>query len=227
MIMVIQNGAAVLAVATATRVFRRIGLDRVVAVFAPVAAAALFLIPAASRLPPLIVLAGYGMVFGYCTTVWAIGSASLQQIFVPPGQIGRVIALSASIGLVVIPVGAVAGGVLANVWGVEPTMLLAAFVALAGTLAVAARPGIRAAEIHQAGVPCRCAANPRQRSPRAGSLPERTHPLQPSAGQPEDMGRRLAQRSSGRVRFRPGSLPAGGLRGSARRGRRRAGRPSS
>jgi predicted MFS family arabinose efflux permease len=139
-IMVIQNGAAILAVTTATRVARRIGLERIVPVFAPIAGASLFLIPAASLLPPLAALAAYGLVFGYCTTVWTIGSASLQQILVPPGQIGRVAALSSSIGLVVIPVGAATGGVLANAWGIEPTLLLAAATTLSGAMAVAVGP---------------------------------------------------------------------------------------
>jgi predicted MFS family arabinose efflux permease len=72
--------------------------------------------------------------------VWTIGSASLQQILVPPGQIGRVAALSSSIGLVVIPVGAATGGVLANAWGIEPTLLLAAATTLSGAMAVAVGP---------------------------------------------------------------------------------------
>ena len=142
MILVVQNGAAVLAAVTAARVARRIGLERVVPLFAPVAAAALFLIPAASLLSPLsplLTLSVYAVIFGYCTTVWTIGSASLQQVIVPPSQIGRVAALSGSVSLVVIPVGAVAGGLLANTLGLRPTLLLAAFAALAGTLAVAGR----------------------------------------------------------------------------------------
>jgi predicted MFS family arabinose efflux permease len=139
-VLVVQNAAALLAVATATRVSRRIGLERVVPVFAPAAAAALLLIPAASWLAPLAVLGCYGAIFGYCTTVWAIGSVSLEQLLVPPGQIGRVIALSRVVSLVVIPAGALGGGALADLWGTRPTLLAAALAALAGTLTVAGRP---------------------------------------------------------------------------------------
>lgn len=139
-VLVVQNAAALLAVATATRVSRRIGLERVVPVFAPAAAAALLFIPAASWLAPLAVLGCYGAIFGYCTTVWAIGSVSLEQLLVPPGQIGRVIALSRAVSLVVIPAGALGGGALADLWGTRPTLLAAALAALAGTLTVAGRP---------------------------------------------------------------------------------------
>jgi predicted MFS family arabinose efflux permease len=133
--LVVQNSFAVVAVLTASPVTRRIGLYRLVPIFAPVTAAALFLIPAAALLPPLIALAAYSMLFGYCTTLWSIGSASLQQTLVPPGQIGRVTALSRTVGLAAIPIGAMIGGIAAERWGIVRTQLFFALVALACTTA--------------------------------------------------------------------------------------------
>jgi predicted MFS family arabinose efflux permease len=141
--LMVQNGAAVLAVASADRVSRRIGLRRVVPVFAPAAAASLLLIPAASVLPPLATLVVYGAIFGYCATLWSVGSAALQQILIPPRQLGRVVALSRTAGLVAIPVGAALGGLVAQGWGVVQSLVVFALVALACTTAAAHGAGWR------------------------------------------------------------------------------------
>jgi hypothetical protein len=131
------SAAAVTGVATAPRLIRRIGLARVVPTFAPIAAAALLLIPAAALTSPVPVLVGYEVVFGYCTTVWTIGSISWQQTLVPVEEIGRVMALTRSIAMLVVPAGALAGGVSAQVFGLLPTMTAFALIALLGTVVVA------------------------------------------------------------------------------------------
>jgi MFS family permease len=135
----VSSLAAIAAVATAGRVVRRLGLSRVVPVFAPVAAASLLLVPAAAAGAPLATLIVYEAVFGYCATVWFIGTATLQQTLVPADQLGRVVALGRTLGALAIPVGAVLGGVLAGWWGMVPTLVCFAVVALLGAAATGSR----------------------------------------------------------------------------------------
>ncbi|MBD0690587.1 hypothetical protein BG452_07820 [Streptomyces sp. CBMA123] len=133
--------AAVTAVLTARRVIRRIGLTRVIPVFGPLAATALFLIPLASLGAALPVLIAYQAVFGFCATVWSVSWVTLQQQLSPPEQLGRVLGLSRSIGQLVMPVGALLGGTLAGAIGTTGALAVFAAIALAGTLAVVtARP---------------------------------------------------------------------------------------
>lgn len=138
LVFAVHSAAAILGVLTAPRVVRRLGAERVVPVFAPVAAAALLLIPAASVLPALPVLVVYETVFGYCATVWTIASVAVQQRSTPAEHLGRVLALSRTAGILAIPIGALLGGVLADAWGLLPTLVAFAVVALLGTGAVGA-----------------------------------------------------------------------------------------
>ena len=135
------SAAAVVGVATATRVIGRLGPERVVPFFAPVLGVALLLVPAAAFAPPLPTLLVYEATFGYCATVWTIATTSLQQRLVPPERLGRVLALSRSVGVLLIPVGALAGGVLAQTWGMVPTLTLFALTALIGATIAAVRRG--------------------------------------------------------------------------------------
>lgn len=135
----VYSAAAMVGVATVGSVVRRLGLERVVLVFAPVAAAALLLIPAAAVLPAMPTLIAYEAIFGYCATVWTVASVSLVQTLVPKQEVGRVLAFSRSIGVLAIPIGALFAGVLADAWQVLPTIVVFAFIALGGTMAVVIR----------------------------------------------------------------------------------------
>jgi predicted MFS family arabinose efflux permease len=128
--------AAVAAVFTAKRLVRRLGLRRIIPLFGPVAAAALLLIPAASLGAGFPVLVIYELVFGYCATVWAVSSVTLQQLVSPPEQLGRVLGWSRSLSMLAIPAGALIAGALAGPLGLTKTLLIFAVAALAGTLAV-------------------------------------------------------------------------------------------
>ncbi|TWJ29125.1 hypothetical protein JD81_02631 [Micromonospora sagamiensis] len=134
-----NSAAALAAVATARRVVGRFGLDRSIALFAPVAAGSLLLIPAASLAAPLLLFVVYELIFGYCATVWSVASASLQQQLVPAERLGRVIAFSRTVSILAVPVGALVGGVAADVWGLPGTLTGFALVALAGTATVTGR----------------------------------------------------------------------------------------
>jgi predicted MFS family arabinose efflux permease len=137
----VHNAAAVLAVATVTRVTRRIGLPRLIRITAPLAAGALLFIPAAAVLPTIPTLLIYGILFGYSGTLYSIGAASLQQTQVATDMVARVTALSSTIGLVAVPVGALTAGLLAAVWGTAPTMTAFALLTLTGTVLLTA--GVR------------------------------------------------------------------------------------
>lgn len=139
------SAAAVLAVLTATPMIGRLGLDRASVVFAPVAAAALALIPvAALGVSPrpavaLPILVTYQVVFGYCATVWTIAAISLQQRLVPIHLVGRVVAISRTASVLAIPIGAAGGGLAAQWVGPRPTLVGFAVLAIAGTAAVVTR----------------------------------------------------------------------------------------
>lgn len=135
----VNSVAAVVAAATAGRVIGRLGHARVVPVFAPAAGAALLLIPAASVAPPVPTLIVYEAVFGYCATVWLVASVSLQQRIVPAHLLGRVLALSRTLAVVAVPVGALAAGAVAQLWGIVPALVGSAVVAFLGAATVASR----------------------------------------------------------------------------------------
>ncbi|MFY1631679.1 MFS transporter [Solwaraspora sp. WMMB335] len=135
----VNSVAAVVGVATARRVIARLGHPRVVPVFAPVAGAALMLIPLAAVTPSVVTLICYEAVFGYCATVWLIASISLQQSLVPGQLLGRVLALSRSLAVLAVPVGSLLAGAAAQLWGVLPTLVCFAAVAFLGTVTAVSR----------------------------------------------------------------------------------------
>ncbi|GIJ27303.1 MFS transporter [Micromonospora qiuiae] len=136
---VVSSVVSMLAVAVASQVIRTIGMARVVPVFAPLAGAALFLIPAAAVAPPFVTLVVYEAIFSFCATVWFIATTTLQQSLVPIHQLGRVIALGRAATTLAIPVGALLGGALAQWWGLVPTLILFATAALLGGAASSLR----------------------------------------------------------------------------------------
>ncbi|MER5453768.1 MFS transporter [Micromonospora sp. NPDC002389] len=138
---VVSSVVSLLAVTVAGRVIRRLGMTRVVPVFAPLAGAALFLIPAATVAPPFVTLVVYEAIFAFCATVWFIATTTLQQSLVPAHQLGRVIALGRAATTFAIPVGALLGGALAQWWGLVPTLILFASAALLGGCVSSLRGG--------------------------------------------------------------------------------------
>ncbi|WBB56663.1 MFS transporter [Verrucosispora sp. WMMD573] len=129
---VVSSVVSIIAVTIAGRVIRTLGMARVVPMFAPLAGAALFLIPAAVVAPPFLTLVVYEALFSFCATIWFIATTTLQQSLVPAHQLGRVIALGRAATTLAIPVGALLGGALAQWWGLTPTLILFATAALLG-----------------------------------------------------------------------------------------------
>jgi len=68
--------------------------------------------------PPAWVLGGLLAVAGFATTGWNVVTVSLRQQLVPPGMLGRVNAVYRMVGWGLMPLGAVAGGLVAHRFGV-------------------------------------------------------------------------------------------------------------
>ncbi|MEV6717847.1 MFS transporter [Lentzea sp. NPDC051208] len=136
---------AVLGAAGSAWASRRLGTGLACAVCASVAAAALFLIPAAALGRPFEVLLAYQFLFGAAATAWATILLSLRQRRTEPAMLGRVSALINAVTVATVPFGAVAGTVLAETAGLTPAMLVLAVVA-AATPAFYWTKGFRTAE---------------------------------------------------------------------------------
>jgi MFS family permease len=122
---------AVLGAAGSAWASRKLGTGLACAVCASVAAAALFLIPAAALGRPFEVLLAYQFLFGAAATAWATILLSLRQRRTDPAVLGRVSALVNAVTVATVPVGAVIGTVLAELFGLTTAMLVLAAVAAA------------------------------------------------------------------------------------------------
>lgn len=126
----------------AGRVGRTMGLGRATQYCAVGAAAALFLIPAASLGFAFPVLVLYELCFGLLATVWAIAMTTGRQLITPPALQGRVNAFLQAVLTGTMPVGALLGGVLAARTGMVPVLVGAAAVALVSAMSLWYPPGL-------------------------------------------------------------------------------------
>ncbi|MFG2530374.1 MFS transporter [Streptomyces sp. NPDC048516] len=114
----------------ATQVARTIGLGRATQYCALGAAAALFLIPAASLGCAFPVLIAYELAFGSMATVWSIAMTTGRQLVTPAHLRGRVNAFLQAVLTGTMPIGALVGGGLAARFGIVPVLVGVAVVAL-------------------------------------------------------------------------------------------------
>ncbi|MEU7474799.1 MFS transporter [Lentzea sp. NPDC042327] len=120
---------AVLGATGSAWVTRRLTAGLACAVCAAVAAAALFLIPAAALGLAFPVLTVYQFVFGAAATAWAVILLTLRQRRTAPELLGRVGSLVGAVTVATVPLGAVLGTALAGAVGLTPAMLLLAVLA--------------------------------------------------------------------------------------------------
>ncbi|KOV83843.1 MFS transporter [Nocardia sp. NRRL S-836] len=120
---------AVLGAAGSAWVTRRLTAGLACALCATTAAAALFLIPAASLGHAFAVLTGYQVVFGAAATAWAVILLSLRQRRTAPELLGRVGSLVNAVTVATVPLGAVLATALAGVAGLVPALLVLAVLA--------------------------------------------------------------------------------------------------
>ncbi|MFG1647492.1 MFS transporter [Amycolatopsis sp. NPDC049252] len=88
--------------------------------------------------PGLVVLGGCLAVNGFATTMWNIVTVGLRQQLVPSGLLGRVTSVYRLLGWGLIPLGTLAGGLVAHGFGLRVPYLVAAVVR--GLALVAAVP---------------------------------------------------------------------------------------
>lgn len=120
----------------APRIIDRAGLDVALRRFAVASGFALLLIPLANTFGGQYTLGVYQLAFTFNSTIWAIAMATIRLRISPQDQLGRIAAFGQSAVLATLPVGAAIGGVLADLVGVQPTLLImAAFAGLAVVMA--------------------------------------------------------------------------------------------
>jgi MFS family permease len=123
------GASALVGAVIAPRVAREVGLGRTLVGVHAVTAAFLAFVPLAGLVPPdaripLLLVGQVGLgVFG---PVWGVNSGSLQQLVTPDHLLGRVNAAHGVASAGVNPVGAIVGGWLASVVGLQLTLAVAA-----------------------------------------------------------------------------------------------------
>ncbi|HWM01425.1 MAG TPA: MFS transporter [Actinophytocola sp.] len=131
------------------KVMKRIGLGRAVLWGVGSATVVLLLVPLASFAGPTWLVVGvlafsqFG--YGLASQVGTVIQTTLRQVLTPDEMQGRVVASLRAMSLAMVPVGALLGGVLADVFGVEPVVWAASIGVLTPMIvyATSAIPGIR------------------------------------------------------------------------------------
>jgi MFS family permease len=130
-------------------VMRRLGLGRTVVWGVGAATASLLLVPLSGFVGSLwlviVLLAASQFGYGLFSQIGTVIQTTLRQVLTPDDMQGRVVASLRAMSLAMVPVGALLGGVLADVFGVAPVLWAASIGALTPVLVYATSviPGIR------------------------------------------------------------------------------------
>jgi len=114
------------------RVVNRLGYSSSMRIAQSVTAAAQVGVAALPAWPPVIGLVL--MLLTASTLVWNVCSQSARQRFTPPPLLGRVLTSHRALSWGVAPLGALAGGFVASVWGLRPVYLLAGTLQAVGAM---------------------------------------------------------------------------------------------
>jgi predicted MFS family arabinose efflux permease len=133
----------------AAPVGRRIGTGRTIAVGAllftlPLAALAL---AGGSRLPPVVVLAAVEAVSSFGVMLFDVNLNAVQAVVTPDAARGRVVGAFTTINYGIRPLGAVVGGVLADLVGVRPTLVIGGVGGALAVLWLLGTPLVRVASV--------------------------------------------------------------------------------
>ena len=126
LIFALGNLGVVLGALTGGRVAKAIGVGPTIVWSAALAGAATFAVPLAPRDDPFWFLVVGGIILGYGVVAYNVNQVGLRQAITPDRMLGR---MNATMRLIVwgtIPIGALLGGVLGNVFGLVPVLWLAA-----------------------------------------------------------------------------------------------------
>ena len=133
----------------AAPVGRRIGTGRTIAVGAllftlPLAALAL---AGGSRLPPVVLLAAVEAVSSFGVMLFDVNLNAVQAVVTPDAARGRVVGAFTTINYGIRPVGAVVGGLLADLVGVRPTLVIGGVGGALAVLWLLGTPLVRVASV--------------------------------------------------------------------------------
>jgi MFS family permease len=133
----------------AAPVGRRIGTGRTIAVGAllftlPLAALAL---AGGGRLPPVVVLAVVEAVSSFGVMLFDVNLNAVQAVVTPDAARGRVVGAFTTINYGIRPLGAVVGGVLADLVGVRPTLVIGGVGGALAVLWLLGTPLVRVASV--------------------------------------------------------------------------------
>jgi MFS family permease len=143
----VYGGASLLGGMLSGRIVRRLGCHVPTRVAGSVAAVSLLLIPAASWGSPVAVLAVYEVLFGFSATLWSVSFTTLRQNTTRLNELSQLNAAVRSILVCTFPVGALAAGVIAGVYGLHAaTGVLAGVAVLSCGWYVRPGTGARAGE---------------------------------------------------------------------------------
>jgi MFS family permease len=140
LVFALGNLGVILGALTGARLAKAIGIGPTIIVSAAVAGLATFAVPLAPRDDPFWVLVAGGLVVGYGVVVYNVNQVGLRQAITPDRMLGR---MNATMRLIVwgtIPIGALIGGVLGTLFGLELVLWLSAIGASLSFLPVLFSP---------------------------------------------------------------------------------------
>jgi MFS family permease len=135
----IGNLGALAGAMLARRVSGRLGVGPTIALGAS-SSAALILVPLAPQSQPIPFLIAAGVVMSFGVVIYNITSLSFQQEITPDRMLGRLNASRRFLVWGVIPLGALAGGTLASLIGLRPTLFVGAIGIVSATLPILFSP---------------------------------------------------------------------------------------
>lgn len=132
--MTLGSSGSVVGTVLASALGRRIGSGQVLVVGLFLGCFAPTLIAFAGGSLPMVVamLSMSFFLYGLGLTIFNIPAVSLRQAITPSDMLGRVMATYRFIAFGTIPIGALVGGILANTYGLRPTLIVAAVALLCG-----------------------------------------------------------------------------------------------
>jgi predicted MFS family arabinose efflux permease len=139
-ILALGNTGVIVGALTAGRLARAIGIGPTIIVSAALAGVSAFAVPLAPRDDPFWVLVAGGLIAGYSVVAYNVNQVGLRQAITPDRMLGR---MNATMRLIVwgtIPVGALIGGMLGVVLGLQSALWVAAVGASLSFLPVLLSP---------------------------------------------------------------------------------------
>ena len=139
-ILALGNTGVIVGALTAGRLARAIGIGPTIIVSAALAGVSAFAVPLAPRDDPFWVLVAGGLIAGYSVVAYNVNQVGLRQAITPDRMLGR---MNATMRLIVwgtIPIGALIGGMLGVVLGLQSALWVAAVGASLSFLPVLLSP---------------------------------------------------------------------------------------